>query len=356
MAMVQQLTPGYGFFAPAGSTTCSRRAGDPLGVIGADVRRPGHQPGPIDHADVCLCVRAVAADPDRRGGHLTLFHQRPYEPTLVHLYDLQTTDQDLDLFFLNAAYSGYVQSLTSSTRRFLDSYGLHECHDGRLTRPGPTSCIRSHPRQTRKFANHAINRHPRMYHWTLAYLQLLQDSGMTLYNDFLRGGDHWHLRLVGLVQLGQQPGTGDPTLDALNISNPDAATGVKSEAGGAISRWAALVGGSGAAGSYLVAGIPASGVGTAYQIAVLLDGAASAPGVVTFGAASGIAWGGTVAIGAGGTWGLPRHLHGGGGLHADLHPRRPRLPGRPDAAGRHGRFRPGRRDQPSIILRRILIS
>ncbi len=94
-----------------------------------------------------------------------------------------------------------------------------------------------------------ILRHPRAYRLQLAHLQALANRGVVLSNQFFFGG--FFVGEFGVTSgwtawfgWNQQPGTGDPAIDTVNLSNPLAADQVKSEQGGAIKHWASLVPGS----------------------------------------------------------------------------------------------------------------
>ncbi len=87
----------------------------------------------------------------------------------------------------------------------------------------------------------AIKRHPRMYGITSRLLQKFQDAGMDLWNHYPACGGVYGFAWDAWDWWNQQPGTGDPTLDAINASDPVAMDQVKSEVAGALQSWAALV-------------------------------------------------------------------------------------------------------------------
>jgi hypothetical protein len=86
----------------------------------------------------------------------------------------------------------------------------------------------------------AVKRSPRMYGVVLQMAQVFQNAGITLLNYFNLGGqtgqDAWDAWESG----NQQAGTGNPSLDVANATNPQAKNLVKSELGGAWSYWASL--------------------------------------------------------------------------------------------------------------------
>ena len=89
--------------------------------------------------------------------------------------------------------------------------------------------------------HYAIKRHPRMFGIVSRMLQKFQDAGMDIWNHYMLCGGGYNFAWDAWDWWNQQVGTGDPTVDAINIINPVAMNQVKSQTAGALQRWAALV-------------------------------------------------------------------------------------------------------------------
>lgn len=167
------------------------------------------------------------------------------EPTLMPIADLMSVGQGLDLFELNTLYGGYFQICSSIHKSVLQSKGFGAVrvvhYEGAIQNLTPLNSTLN-----AQLRSHAMNRNPRMFHITLSgILQGLQDAGSTMINFFVLGGGP--VSSGGLPQewatwfgWNQQPGTGDPILDAINISDPEANDQIKSEIGGAHQLWSSL--------------------------------------------------------------------------------------------------------------------
>ena len=88
---------------------------------------------------------------------------------------------------------------------------------------------------------YAIKRHPRMFGIVSRMIQKFQDAGMDIWNHYMLCGGGTVYAWDAWDWWNQQVGTGDPTVDAINITNPVAMNEVKSQTAGALQRWAALV-------------------------------------------------------------------------------------------------------------------
>jgi hypothetical protein len=86
----------------------------------------------------------------------------------------------------------------------------------------------------------ATKRHPRMYGAMLQVIQLYQNAGLTLWNFFNLGGLSSGYAWDAFEYYDQPLGTGNPTLDPINISNPQAKNQVKAEYAGAWYYWSTL--------------------------------------------------------------------------------------------------------------------
>jgi Concanavalin A-like lectin/glucanases superfamily len=166
-------------------------------------------------------------------------------PTSFPDYDVMTTGQSIDLYELNLRYGSLFNECVTQHQQVLAAAGMGSVpignYEGGMDLPMPGGSEKD------GFARAAaILRHPRIYHLQLAYFQALQQLGCVVSNIYFLGG---YMATVNGQDTGwcnwigwnQQPGTGDPVADAINISNPFAANQVKSETGGAINYWASLV-------------------------------------------------------------------------------------------------------------------
>lgn len=167
------------------------------------------------------------------------FDNGPPEPSLQPIYDTGlTTDQQIDLCFLNLKYNGLITGMTASHRAILNASGFTStalvCYEGG---PDVMICPSAVNHDAR---NQAVTWHPRMFAWNLAFLQALQDNGISQFYRFYYAGTISQYSWSTYWLPNQLPGTGDPVLDLLNITNPQSPL-VRSQAGGADQRWAALV-------------------------------------------------------------------------------------------------------------------
>jgi len=242
------------FLAPAGSRPVAAGWGT-RSASWCGRSAPRHQPGPIDHADVCLCVAQSAADPiERWPPHL--FHQRALRAYMVHLYDLQTTDQ-IWIILLERGLQAAMSRALPLQHKASSTPTVTRMHDGRL-RGGPDICNPQPSRHNTEVRTMRSSPSPDVP-WTLAYLQLLQGRGMTLYKHFYVAGT-WPPTPGRPGSTGQQPERATRPSRAQHQQS-DAATGVKSEAGGAISRWGRLWAARGRPAPIWWRGSPASGRG-----------------------------------------------------------------------------------------------
>ena len=170
-------------------------------------------------------------------------------PTNVYM----TTGQCLDVLELQTQYDAEYNAIATH-HKLLASHGFSGfndvCYEG-----GPESLmlgsegdvvngpyLRSNPVNANAIERtHAIHRHPRMYGIILHYLQRLQDQGVTLFNDYFAMRFVQSYSWSAYEWYNQQRGTGDPSIDAVNVSDPEAMDTVKSEVGGAIYHWNSLV-------------------------------------------------------------------------------------------------------------------
>jgi hypothetical protein len=88
----------------------------------------------------------------------------------------------------------------------------------------------------------AVKHHPRMYGIFLREFQKCQDAGMDLWLHYLLAGGDTGVAWDAWDYSAQQPGTGNASLDPVNVSDPTDYSQVKSQPGGAIQHWASLVG------------------------------------------------------------------------------------------------------------------
>ena len=219
-------------FAAAG------RAGDLLRVMGSQGANPGITSQLVNYAN-------------QYGATFDELAVAPYlenysvacgsEPTLTPAYNLMTTDQNLDLFELNVLYGG-TEGYVGNHRSILDNGGFRAakiiCYEGGPEYSLPGGSTADYNRRSR-----AVVRHPRMFGVMFGFLQKLQDAGCSLFNDYTL--NYYVGPPVWGVYYGRdmQPGTGDPGLDAINITDPEALDQIKSEVGGAMNLWASLSGG-----------------------------------------------------------------------------------------------------------------
>jgi hypothetical protein len=170
------------------------------------------------------------------------------EPSLYTITNVMTVDQDLDLFEQNIQYGGIQQEIAGHTAALV-AHGFTTtqlaCYEG-----GPDICSPYQDPSNFDRRNHAIVRHPRMYHIQMYHMQSLQDLGVTAYNDFYFSQGAFVQAGLGEFQWSafigwnQGLGTGNASLDTVNVSNPGDVAHVLSEVGGAIHWWASLTAGS----------------------------------------------------------------------------------------------------------------
>jgi len=196
-------------------------------------------------ARLCDVAKPLSMQFDEVATAPYFINQAATEPTLMPIADLMTVGQGLDLVELNLRYSDFFQAYSANHKAVLRSKGFGSVkvvhYEGSLQTLTPYSTM-VNAYQT----SHAMNRHPRMFNIILAgFLQGLQNAGSTLINIFVLGQsltafggvpDEW----TTWFGWKQQAGTGNPTLDPINVSDPEANDQVKSEVGGAMHVWSSL--------------------------------------------------------------------------------------------------------------------
>ena len=177
------------------------------------------------------------------------------EPSLEPIYALLTPDQLLDIHEMTMEYGGMATAHVTAHLAILASYQFNNVkivqYEG-----GPEVLIpNGSPTSANANArNHAVHRHTRFYGIMSRFLQMLQDAGSTLFNQFKQSGGqalnsnqpipYQNLPVMWgtYTGCGQLPGTGDPTKDTANNTTPEVIPLIKSEVGGAMHDWAALTG------------------------------------------------------------------------------------------------------------------
>jgi hypothetical protein len=101
--------------------------------------------------------------------------------------------------------------------------------------------------------NYATQRHPRIYRVFLRQLQKYQDAGMGRFHQYAFNIGFGSYQFGGYPNMAMwnawpglttEPGTGDPTADAINLAEPLNLGSVRSEVGGAMLTWQSLYDGS----------------------------------------------------------------------------------------------------------------
>ena len=199
---------------------------------------------------------AICAEATRQGFVVDEVAVAPYfdngfspPQTWGPITELMIADQDLDLLELNIEYDGLIDLSINQHYAQLAASAFPNakvwCYEG-----GPDSFIAPDTSGNYNVRNHTAIRHTRAYSVMLRYLQRLQDAGCEGINIFYLGaptiGFHSDNQINQFLwstytAWNQQPGTGDPNVDTVNDTNPNALDQIKSEIGGAIKRWNSLV-------------------------------------------------------------------------------------------------------------------
>ncbi len=168
-----------------------------------------------------------------------------FELGQVDIYNRMTADQCLDFLEVNAEY-GHFEDYVTDHLPYLATNGYastrmvaYEAAPDVMIPGAPIPPPGNIPNY---FARQkALQRHPRMYGIMLRVLQRCQDAGLSLWNHFNLGSGSGGFSWDAYEYFDQPAGTGDPSLDALNISSPMAMNQVKSEIAGALHYWSSLV-------------------------------------------------------------------------------------------------------------------
>jgi len=161
-----------------------------------------------------------------------------------------TVDQLLDWLELTVAQGSYTQAAITANLAVMQEYGYGNakisCYEAAFDMALPSDPVGSAPRPPANTPNYfarqqGVLRHPRMYNITLQMLQTAQNAGLARWRQYTSengtGPDGWDT-WEGTFQ---QPGTGDPTVDTINLTRPLAKNRILSEVGGALQHWASLV-------------------------------------------------------------------------------------------------------------------
>jgi hypothetical protein len=179
--------------------------------------------------------------------------------------DRMNVEQCLDCYEATVEFMGLDATVTSARAQLDAAATVHEgsnpafaamlravgvdSYEGGLNGLTPSGTFANYSER-----NYATERHPRMFHVFLRQLQKYQDAGMGRFHQYAfnigfgsyQFGSYPSMSMwnawPGLTNL---PGTGDPTADAINLTEPLNLGSVKSQVGGAMLRWASLVPGSG---------------------------------------------------------------------------------------------------------------
>jgi hypothetical protein len=143
-------------------------------------------------------------------------------------------------------HGGWDTSQITIHRPVLDSYGYNAvnivAYECGFTNFVPVDPVGQPPGNDPNYAirQNAVMQNPRMYGVCLQFAQQYQDAGLTHCEWFDVGGgtgfNDWGLYVSG----NQQRGTGDPSLDTVNVSNPQAKNQVLAEEAGGWHHWATL--------------------------------------------------------------------------------------------------------------------
>jgi hypothetical protein len=208
------------------------RSGDVIRTFGSQGGNPGVTQAIVSFAAANkIPIDELATAPYYDNG--------PAEPSLQAIYDNElTTDQQIDLNFLNLKFNGLITLFVTDHRQILDAAGYEAtalvCYEG-----GPDKMIC--PTGVNFDArNQAATWHPRTLGWYLNLCYDLQQAGVSQFYDFYYGSQTTTYSWATYWLPNQLPGTGDPVLDALNISNPQSIL-ARSEVGGAQQLWASQV-------------------------------------------------------------------------------------------------------------------
>jgi hypothetical protein len=168
------------------------------------------------------------------------------ESSLAATYDLCNTDQLMDLGELFIQFGGCEHFMTDHYSILAPHYPNAKvvCYEGgpELGLPGTALAWGSPPWVVRE---HIWARHPRMRGIMLYFLQLLQNNGCTLFNDFqvasvdeFAGGYNWNCYYTWNMKAGMGDGS-DKLFD--NRLNFEDYAHLVSVVGGAINHWNSLV-------------------------------------------------------------------------------------------------------------------
>ena len=163
------------------------------------------------------------------------------------IYNRMTPDHLLDFLEVNVEYGHHETTITDHLP-FLAAGGYAStkmvCYEAspNILIPG-TGSQAGVQDATPNFYHRQFGtkRHPRMFGIMLRKLQRSQDVGLGLWNQFNIGSGAGPFAWDAYEWYGQQRGTGDPSSDAINISDPFAMDQVVSELGGALGYWSSLV-------------------------------------------------------------------------------------------------------------------
>ena len=244
------FVPGYLMAAKAtwaavgAAMAAEGRAGDFIRVLGSQHANPG-----ITQAYAAFC-QANGIAPDElavgpywsNGPSATVGYggSTPGEPGFRDLCDVLTAGQLLD--FYEAFYQWGGRRLeVPNHRAALDAKGFTSvkiiAYEGGFEGMLPNGSV---ARQGER--SHAAHRHPRAHRVAQGIFQIYQDTGISLFHDYLlSGGDGIQTGVFVMWPVftftGMPPGTGDPRVDVANVLTPDRLDLVKSEVGGGIAAW-----------------------------------------------------------------------------------------------------------------------
>lgn len=167
---------------------------------------------------------------------------QPNETSLAAMYAELTTDQMIDMVEYTLWHSGLIESCITPHYSALEPYfpdatvGWYEGGwDTLYPQPNPLDYV------PRAWLNQRLVRHPRMFGVTGGLMSKAQALGCVSGTFYcLQAGLDPHVWSIWSAW-DQLPGTGNPALDPLNLLDPSATVGQKSEYGGALCRWGSLV-------------------------------------------------------------------------------------------------------------------
>jgi hypothetical protein len=217
-------------FAAAG------RPDDVICVYGGQQGQPGNA------ADIATKVTAIGGRMDEYAVAFYFNNANTphyWEASQQSIYDRMTSDQCLDFMEFNSVHGqmdlnqqAIMPALAGAGHASTRLVGYEGSPD--ILVPGGPACPNYTVRQN------AVKRHPRMFWVMLNQAQIFQDNGLTLWNYFDVAGASNEHAWDAWESGNQQAGTGDPSLDVVNVTNPQAKNLVKSEVGGAWRYWSTL--------------------------------------------------------------------------------------------------------------------